>query len=179
MATDDLLSYEDAAKEIGIAVGSVKQAIQRDLLHPVRVPGQQRKFLRRGEVERYRDAKRARTRLTLLRGADGKSRRDEVRGGAAAAAARDSEALEVLRLVVAAIQAMRDTMVAGLAEYHALQASSRRHPTSAGLGGTPADPAGGALQASEMPGFDDLLAAVLGQSMRLPQTPAQNAPTPD
>lgn len=58
---DDLLTYEEAAREIGIALGSVKQAVNRGLLHPIKIPRERHKFLRREEVLQYRDGKKAYT----------------------------------------------------------------------------------------------------------------------
>lgn len=58
---DDLLTYEEAAREIGIALGSVKQAVNRGLLHPIKIPRERHKFLRREDVLRYRDGKKAYT----------------------------------------------------------------------------------------------------------------------
>ncbi len=60
---DDLLTYEEAAREIGIALGSVKQAVNRGLLHSIKVPRERHKYLRREEVLQYRDGKQAYTRV--------------------------------------------------------------------------------------------------------------------
>jgi hypothetical protein len=55
---EGLLTYEEAAHEIGLTLGSLKQVIGRGMLHPVKVPRQRRKFLRREEVMEYRDGKK-------------------------------------------------------------------------------------------------------------------------
>lgn len=116
---DELLTYEAAAGEIGIAVGSLKQAIARGVLRPVRVPGQKRKFLRRGDVDRYRDAKRAGTPLPRPGGAP---------SSAPIRADDDPEPLEMLRLVLATAQATaaatRDTVIAGIDAYLRLKGAT-------------------------------------------------------
>jgi hypothetical protein len=56
---EDLLTYQEAATEIGISPGAVKQAINRGAFHPIKIPRERHKFLRREEVIRYRDGKQA------------------------------------------------------------------------------------------------------------------------
>lgn len=56
---DDLLTYEMAAHEIGIKLESLRQVINRGALHPIKIPRQRNKFLRRAEVLQYRDGKPA------------------------------------------------------------------------------------------------------------------------
>lgn len=58
-----LLTYEEAAHEIGLTLGSLRQVIGRGMLHPVKVPRQRRKFLRHEEVIEYRDGKKMPTHL--------------------------------------------------------------------------------------------------------------------
>jgi hypothetical protein len=56
---DDLLTYEEAAREIGVTLSAVKQTVNRGLLHPIKIPRERHKFLSREEVLRYRDGKQA------------------------------------------------------------------------------------------------------------------------
>lgn len=53
----DLLSYEEAARVLGITVGSLKLVIHRGILHPIKLPGSRRKFLRRSDLDAYRSAR--------------------------------------------------------------------------------------------------------------------------
>lgn len=55
---EDLLTYQQAADELGILLGSLKQAINRGSLHPIKLPRERRKFLKREDLHRYKSGKR-------------------------------------------------------------------------------------------------------------------------
>lgn len=63
---DDLLTYEEAAHEVGITLGSLKQVVNRGILHPIKISGERRKFLKREEVLRYRRGKHGQRALSML-----------------------------------------------------------------------------------------------------------------
>lgn len=51
----ELVTYKEAIKLLGIAEDSLKGAISRGRLHPVKIEGLRTKFLHRGEIEAYRE----------------------------------------------------------------------------------------------------------------------------
>lgn len=53
--SDDLITYIEAQKLAHIGAQSLKNAIARGRMHPVKFPGVKEKYLYRGEVEAYRD----------------------------------------------------------------------------------------------------------------------------
>lgn len=52
---DDLVTYIEAQKLLGVGPQALKNAIARGRMHPVKFPGVKEKYLYRGEVEAYRD----------------------------------------------------------------------------------------------------------------------------
>jgi len=75
--SDGLLTYEEAAQEIGFTLGSLKQVISRGGLHPIKVPRERRKFLRYEEVIQYRDAKPSQPALARMTSTTGASNSNE------------------------------------------------------------------------------------------------------
>ncbi len=52
--SERLLTYEEAARHLGITVGALSSAISRRRIHPVRLPGHIRKFVKVSDLEAYR-----------------------------------------------------------------------------------------------------------------------------
>lgn len=121
---DDLLTYEEAAREIGIALGSVKQAVNRGLLHPIKIPRERHKFLRREEVLQYRDGKEAYTHTKKAIPRNPASHPSPVSGASLSNAEPYQEIVEALHLLILVegirtshLASIREALI-GLAEAH-------------------------------------------------------------
>jgi hypothetical protein len=52
-AREQILTYEDAAKRLGVHHSTVKQLVYRDVLHPIVISGSPFKYLSRTEIDWY------------------------------------------------------------------------------------------------------------------------------
>lgn len=65
----DLLSYQEAAAALNLTAQGIKAAIAQGRLHPVKLAGTQRKFIRREEIASYEARKYNRQELAAARSA--------------------------------------------------------------------------------------------------------------
>lgn len=54
----DLMSYQEAADALGMTLGSVRTAVHERRLRPVKLPGHVNKYIRRQDLDVYREHRR-------------------------------------------------------------------------------------------------------------------------